>query len=166
MQVLFYYTLADQLFKEKILSERMVNANLKELLFAEDNMLSALLLNFRNLWQEKADFESMIYAGSRATNGKKNKFLDDLEDSFISLQRLYNQKFIDEIKQKSLDIILYHKYYRRDSMLRNKQSAQLHICIASWNVNATDPDKMTNLDKMVAACDGADLVVFGVQEMI
>lgn len=51
-------------------------------------------------------------------------------------------------------------------MLRNKQSAQLHICIASWNVNATDPDKMTNLDKMVAACDGADLVVFGVQEMI
>jgi hypothetical protein len=50
MQVLFYYTLADQLFKEKILSERMVNANLKELLFAEDNMLSALLLNFRNLW--------------------------------------------------------------------------------------------------------------------
>ena len=54
----------------------------------------------------------MIYTGSRATNGKKNKFLDSLEDSFIALQRLYNQKFIDEIKQKALDILLYHKHYR------------------------------------------------------
>lgn len=53
----------------------------------------------------------MIYTGSRATSGKKNKFLDDLEDSFISLQRLYNQKFIDRIKQMSLDIILHHKNY-------------------------------------------------------
>jgi hypothetical protein len=54
----------------------------------------------------------MIYTGSRAANGKKNKFLDDLSDSFISLQRLYNQKFIDESKQKALDVILYHQTYR------------------------------------------------------
>lgn len=84
----------------------------------------------------------MIYTGSRATNGKKNKFLDDLSDSFISLQRLYNQKFIDEMKQKALDIILYHKHYRMNSMLRNKQNTEFQICIISWNVNATDPDKL------------------------
>jgi phosphatidylinositol-bisphosphatase len=82
------------------------------------------------------------------------------------LQRLYNQKFIDEIKQKSLDIILYHKYYRRDTMLKNKEITELHISIASWNVNATDPEKMTQLDKIIAACEGADLVIFGAQEMI
>jgi hypothetical protein len=51
-------------------------------------------------------------------------------------------------------------------MLRNKQSTELQICIASWNVNATNPDSMAQLDRMVAACEGADLVVFGLQEMI
>lgn len=62
----------------------------------------------------------MIYSGSRAANGKKNKFLDDLEDYFISLQRLYNQKFLDEIKQKALDILLYHTSYRMTYMLKIK----------------------------------------------
>ena len=57
----------------------------------------------------------------------------------ISLQRLYNQKFMDEIKQKSLDLILYHKNYRMDSVLKNKENIELHICIVTWNVNATDP---------------------------
>jgi hypothetical protein len=108
----------------------------------------------------------MIYAGSRATNGKKNKFLDSLEDSFIALQRLYNQKFIDEIKQKSLDILLYHKHYRMNSVLRNKQNTELRICLVTWNVNSTDPDKLTGLQTVIEHCDGSDLIVFGIQEMI
>ena len=29
---------------------------------------------------------------------------------------------MDEMKQKSLDLILYHKRYRMDSMLKNKQN--------------------------------------------
>lgn len=29
---------------------------------------------------------------------------------------------MDEMKQKSLDLILYHKHYRMDSMLKNKQN--------------------------------------------
>jgi len=33
-------------------------------------------------------------------------------------------------------------------------------------VNATDPDKMKELEKLVEACDQADLIVFGIQEMI
>lgn len=40
--------------------------------------MTSLMLGFKILWEEKADFESMIYAGSRATNGRKNKFLDEL----------------------------------------------------------------------------------------
>ena len=67
----------------------------------------------------------MIYAGSRATRGRKNKFLDDLEDSLVSLQRLYNQKFIDETKQRCLDIILYHRLYRLNSALKSGHTKAL-----------------------------------------
>lgn len=108
----------------------------------------------------------MIYSGSRATNGKKNKFLDDLEDSFISLQRLYNRKFLDEIKQKSLDTLLYHTHYRMNSMLKNKHNTEFHISVVTWNVNATDPDKLKGLEEILSRCDGSDLIVFGIQEMI
>jgi hypothetical protein len=97
---------------------------------------------------------------------RSNAFLDEIADSQMSLQRLYNQKFMDEIKQKSLDLILYHKHYRMESMLRNKQNVEFHICIVTWNVNATDPDKMKQLSRIVDMCEGADLVIFGVQEMI
>ena len=108
----------------------------------------------------------MIYTGSRATNGKKNKFLDSLEDSFIALQRLYNQKFIDEIKQKALDILLYHKHYRMTSVLKNKQNIEFNVCLVTWNVNATEPDKLKGLETIISRCDGSDLLIFGIQEMI
>lgn len=36
----------------------------------------------------------------------------------------------------------------------------------TWNVNATGPDKLKELQKVAEYCKGADLVVFGVQEMI
>lgn len=108
----------------------------------------------------------MIYTGSRAATCRQNKFLDSLSDSLISLQRLYNQKFMDEMKQKSLDLILYHTHYRMNSILRSKQSIEFHICIITWNVNATDPDKLHELSKAIEACEGADLIIFGIQEMI
>lgn len=125
--------------------------------------MSGLMVCFKRVWEEKADFESMIYSGSRAAHSQKNKFLDDISDSLISLQRLYNQKFMDEMKQKSLDLILYHKHYRMDTMLRSKQNLEFHICIITWNVNATSPDKLLELEKIVKACEGADLVIFGIQ---
>lgn len=53
-----------------------------------------------------------------------------------------------------------------DSMLKNKQNTELQLCIATWNLNATDPDRLKQLQTVVEACDGADLVVFGFQEMI
>ena len=36
----------------------------------------------------------------------------------------------------------------------------------TWNVNATDPDKLRQLEKVMDACEGADLIIIGVQEMI
>ena len=53
-----------------------------------------------------------------------------------------------------------------DSMLKNKQNVEFHICIATWNVNATDPDKLKGLAKLIEVCEGADLVIMGIQEMI
>jgi hypothetical protein len=107
----------------------------------------------------------MIYTGSRATNGKKNKLLDDLSDSFISLQRLYNQKFIDRIKQKSLDIILHHKHYNFETLLKDKHKTPFNINILSWNVNATDPEKLKDIPIALDTLDG-ELIVIGIQEMI
>lgn len=78
----------------------------------------------------------MMYTGSRATNSKKNKFLDDLESSLISLQRLYNQKFIDRMKQKALDIILHHRNYRFETVLISGDKKSLQLAIVTWNVNA------------------------------
>ena len=128
--------------------------------------MNGLMLGFKAIWEEKADFESLIYTGSRAANSRGNTFLDNISDSFISLQRLYNQKFMDEMKQKSLDLILYHKHYRMDSILKNKHNLEFHVCVITWNVNATDPNKLKELAKVLETCAGADLVVFGVQEMI
>lgn len=78
LQVLFYYMLSEELFMDRIHNEHTTNTSIKDLLFGEEPTLSPLMVQFRTLWEEKADFESMIYAGSRATNGKKNKFLDDM----------------------------------------------------------------------------------------
>ena len=80
-----------------------------------------------------------MYTGSRIINNAKNSFLDEISSSLINFQRMYNESFMDEMKQKSLDTILFHKHYRMDSMLRNKQNLEFHICVVTWNVNATDP---------------------------
>lgn len=64
-----------------------------------------MIKNFKECWSEKADYESLIYAGTRAASGRKDKFLDELDNSFISIQRLYNEKFMDRLKQTAIDLI-------------------------------------------------------------
>lgn len=70
-----------------------------------DDQLDPIVKQFKTLWLGKADYESLIYSGTRAASGLKNKFLDDLDSSFVSLQRLYNEKFMDRIKQTSIDLL-------------------------------------------------------------
>lgn len=60
-----------------------------------------------------------------------------IENTFISLQRYYNQKFIDQIKQLSLDIILYHKNYQ--PLIRLKHKLPFTVSVLTWNVNALSP---------------------------
>jgi hypothetical protein len=82
----------------------------------------------------------LIYVGTRAVSGLKNKFLDDLDSSFVSLQRLYNEKFMDRIKQTAIDLIHYDSKNR--AKLRNghsQYSSPFKVTISTWNVNATSP---------------------------
>lgn len=51
-------------------------------------------------------------------------------------------------------------------MLKNKHNTEFHISVVTWNVNATDPDKLKGLEEILSRCDGSDLIVFGIQEMI
>jgi hypothetical protein len=105
--------------------------------------MKPLIRNFKNLWLAKADYESLIYAGTRAVSGLKNKFLDDLDSSFVSLQRLYNEKFMDRIKQTAIDLIHYDSKFQ--SKLKNshcKYTSPFKISISTWNVNATSPEKL------------------------
>lgn len=115
----------------------------EDLLQKSDDQQDPLIKHFKNLWLSKADYESLIYAGTRAASGLKNKFLDELDSSFVSLQRLYNEKFMDRIKQTSIDLlhnggktkIKYQSSHRR-------YTSPFKISILSWNVNATSPDKL------------------------
>ena len=98
--------------------------------------------SFQEVWLEKADFESLIYSGSRAVTGRKDKFLDELDNSIISLKRLYNQKFIDRMKQAALDVILFNeKKFQRDwsSTVHKKFTSPFRIATVTWNVNAVHP---------------------------
>jgi hypothetical protein len=53
-----------------------------------------------------------------------------------------------------------------NSMLKNKENTEFRVCLVTWNVNATDPEKLKGLEEVVAQCDGCDIIVFGLQEMI
>lgn len=90
---------------------------------------------YKSMWEEKGQFESIIYAGTPSTQGKKTKLLAQIENTLISLQRYYNQKFIDQLKQRSLDCILYHKNYEPLSRLKHK--LPLTVSILTWNINGT-----------------------------
>ncbi len=59
--------------------------------------------------------------------------------------------------------MLYHTQYRMNSMLKNKENTEFRVCLVTWNVNATDPDKLKGLEEIVAQCDGCDIIVFGLQ---
>ena len=63
---------------------------LQELYQKSEDQLKPIIRNFKEIWLEKADYESLIYSGTRAASGRKDKFLDELDNSFISIQRLYN----------------------------------------------------------------------------
>lgn len=56
MQTLCLYIFEEQLYEDHIISEHNSNARIKELLFGEDAQIPTLILNFRNVWDEKADF--------------------------------------------------------------------------------------------------------------
>ncbi len=112
-----------------------------QLMSSNDEELNPFLRYYRNLWDEKGEFESIIYSGSPSTKSKKSKLIDKILSTLISLQRYYNQKFIDQIKQLSLDIILYHKNY--EPIFRLKHKLPFTVSIATWNVNATEPEKFS-----------------------
>lgn len=57
------------------------------------------------MWTIKADFESLIYTGTRSASGRKDKLLDEIDNSFVALQRLYNEKFIDRMKQTVIGLL-------------------------------------------------------------
>lgn len=102
--------------------------------------MSSVIKNFKILWLGKADYESLIYAGTRAVSGLKNKFLDELDSSFVSLQRLYNEKFMDRIKQTSIDLLHFDNKTRLK--LKNghcQYTSPFKVSILTWNVNATAP---------------------------
>lgn len=58
--------------------------------FNEEEEFNSLVKSFRGVWAGKADYESMIYTGTRAASGRKDKLLDEIDNSFVALQRLYN----------------------------------------------------------------------------
>lgn len=77
--------------------------------------------------------------------GRKDKFLDELDNSIISLKRLYNQKFIDRMKQAALDVILFNeKKFQKDwsSTVHKKYTSPFRVSMITWNVNAVAPEKL------------------------
>jgi hypothetical protein len=79
----------------EVVTEHSSGAQIAELFCAEEDEMSGLMLGFKTIWEEKADYESLIYSGNRANNSRRNAFLDEVSDSLLSWQRLYNQKFMD-----------------------------------------------------------------------
>ena len=75
--------------------------------------------NYKLLWAIKADYESLIYTGTRAASGRKDKLLDEIDNSFVALQRLYNEKFMDRMKQTVIDTLhprKKHKFHSQKSI--------------------------------------------------
>ena len=117
-----------------------ISSLMEDLLKKSDDELKPLIRNFKMLWLDKADYQSLIYSGTRAVSGLKNKFLDDIDSSFVSLQRLYNEKFMDRIKQTSIDLLHYDsKSQTKFKKGNNQYSTPFKINILTWNVNATSP---------------------------
>ena len=73
---------------------------------------------------------------------------------------------MDQLKQKSLDILLYHKNYL--PLFRSKHKLPINVSILTWNVNAMNPENYVGeIEKAIRLVrEGADLVVVGLQEII
>lgn len=73
---------------------------------------------------------------------------------------------MDRIKQTSIDLLHNGKKGRmRLENVHRKYTSPLKVHILSWNVNATHPEKL-NVKEIVKSFEGADLIAFGVQEMM
>jgi hypothetical protein len=72
------------------------------------------------------------------------------------------------MKQEALDLILSHgrkSQCKSPSLNHQKYTSPFKISMVTWNVNATEPDKLS-FEGIVQKCDGSDLIVIGVQEMM
>lgn len=115
------------------------------------------------IWAENRDFLSKLYCGmdSVCTNmtslGRKS-FFDQIE-SATSLTKPQ----ADQIKLKSLDLIVGESKTIEVNKYQPTQS--LNIFIATWNVNDINPNKL-DLSKIFRRMDNPDMIVFAIQEMV
>jgi hypothetical protein len=128
---------------------------------------------FKYAWAENADFISKMYCGtdsysSNLTRLGKRGFLEFIDASLLSLARVYNSKFEDQLKQESLDLMLGRVHIISRLALDSKDKASncpIRVFVSTWNVNACKPHDI-RLDRLLKQADSSDLVVFCLQEMI
>ena len=72
---------------------------------------------------------------------------------------------MDRVKQTSIDLIHSSRRKIHTKFSHQKYTSPFNISIVSWNVNATEPSKL-NLKACLKHVNDADLVVFGIQEMM
>jgi hypothetical protein len=128
---------------------------------------------FKYVWAENADFISKMYCGtdsysSNLTRLGKRGFLDFIDASLLSLARVYNSKFEDQLKQETLDLLLGRINIISKLALDSKDKSNncpLKVFVSTWNVNACKPLEV-KLERLLGQAESPDLVVFCLQEMI
>ena len=72
------------------------------------------------------------------------------------------------MKQAALDVILFNqKKFQKNwsSTAHKKYTSPFRVSMITWNVNAVAPQKL-NLVEMIKKCDGSELIVIGLQQMM
>lgn len=69
---------------------------------------------------------------------------------------------MDRMKQTVIDLMNPKKKSLMNKSSVNHSSSDFNVSIITWNVNATQPDKL-DLDPLVKKYSNADLLVFGIQ---
>lgn len=124
-----------------------------------------LMDKFKTLWAEMGDYISIQYAGSASTitsitkTGKHGIF-GLFQHGLASITRFYQGSFEDSFKQKCIELFL--QIYKTNQIkalsplieeeLKNQESrfkaySNLKIFIGTWNVAASSPDSLTNLNE-------------------